>query len=104
MPWGFARWLGAALLFASAGAKLAQPRHSRDALGSFGWAAVVAVEIALGAGIAAGATAASYAAGVTMVAFAAALTLQIARGRAGAPCGCFGSRGQVGWPAVARNL
>ena len=26
------------------------------------------------------------------------------RGRAGAPCACFGARSTVGWPAVARNV
>ena len=27
----------------------------------------------------------------------------ILRGRAGAPCACFGARSTVGWAAVARN-
>src|SRR5690606_31084437 len=28
----------------------------------------------------------------------------ILRGRAGAPCACFGARATVGWPGVVRNL
>jgi hypothetical protein len=36
--------------------------------------------------------------------FAAALVGAILRGRAGAPCACFGSRSTVGWTAVLRNL
>ena len=36
--------------------------------------------------------------------FAAALVGAILRGRAGAPCACFGSRSTVGWTSVLRNL
>src|SRR5207247_109341 len=36
--------------------------------------------------------------------FAAALVGAILRGRAGAPCACFGSRSTVGWASVLRNL
>ncbi len=39
-----------------------------------------------------------------MAAFAAALVVALLRGRAGAPCACFGSRSVVGWPGVARNV
>jgi hypothetical protein len=39
-----------------------------------------------------------------MALFGAALLVALRRGRAGAPCACFGSRSRVGWPAVLRNL
>ena len=35
--------------------------------------------------------------------FALALAVAILRGRAGAPCGCFGGRSRIGWPAFART-
>ena len=38
-----------------------------------------------------------------MAIFAATMVGAILRGRAGAPCACFGARSTVGWPAVARN-
>jgi hypothetical protein len=39
-----------------------------------------------------------------MLAFAGMLVTAIMRGRAGAPCACFGARSTVGWPQVSRNL
>ena len=39
-----------------------------------------------------------------MATFAATMVGAILRGRAGAPCACFGARSTVGWGAVARNL
>jgi hypothetical protein len=104
----------ALVLLASSGFKLASPRSSQAALASFGirvartralvWAALIWTELVLAAGIAADIDAAAYAAALMMVAFAIALVVALARGRAGAPCACFGSRSRVGWPAVARNL
>ena len=38
-----------------------------------------------------------------MAIFAATMVGAILRGRAGAPCACFGARSTVGWAAVARN-
>jgi hypothetical protein len=38
-----------------------------------------------------------------MACFALALAAAILRGRAGAPCGCFGTRSRIGWLAVART-
>jgi hypothetical protein len=114
MPWVLARLVGGAILIGSAVAKLASPRRSREALGVFvpgrprlaaaAWAAVVLVELALGALILAGVSAASYAAALLMLGFSGHLVVEIGRGRAGAPCGCFGARGKVGWPAVARSV
>src|SRR5215211_9473528 len=104
----------ALVLLASSGFKLASPRSSQAALATFGlrvartralvWAALIWTELVLAAGIAADVDAAAYAAALMMVAFAIALVVALARGRAGAPCACFGSRSRVGWPAVLRNL
>jgi len=103
----------ALVLLASSAFKLASPRSSQAALATFGvrsprnraitWAALIWTEVVLAAGVAAGVDAAAYAAAAMMVAFAIALIAALARGRAGAPCACFGSRSRVGWPAVARN-
>jgi hypothetical protein len=108
------RFLGGAVLLAAAIAKARRPAESQQALAAFGlgttaarragWAALVAVEVILAATLAAGAAEAAYAAGALMLAFAALLVVQIARGRAGAPCGCFGARSTIGWPGVARNV
>lgn len=107
------RLVVAGVLAAAAVAKLASPRSSRAALATFAitgervqtvaWALVVAAELGLAAGVAAGSdTAAWLAAGLTAM-FAATLVSAILRGRAGAPCACFGSRSRVGWGAVGRN-
>ena len=93
--------------------KLANPRASRDAMATFGFpagartgafAVLVAAELGLAGGVAAGLDGAAFAAAAMLLAMALALTGAIARGRAGAPCGCFGARSRVGWPAVGRNL
>jgi hypothetical protein len=104
----------AAVLLSSAGLKLAAPDASRSALSTFGlrrdgaqwavWSLLVAIEVALAAGVAAGVDGAAYAGAGLQVVFAAALAALLFTGRAGAPCGCFGARSRVGWRAVARNL
>jgi hypothetical protein len=104
----------AGVLAGAAVAKLASPRSSRAALVTFGlesgpaqslaWGGVIAAELGLAAGVAAGSEQAAYAAAALMAMFALVLVSAILRGRAGAPCACFGSRAEVGWPAVARNL
>ena len=108
------RGAAGAILVASAVAKLATPARSQAALAPFAppirrgplvvWALVSAVELALGAAVVAGSAGAAYGAGALMLCFGAALTGEIVRGHAGRPCACFGPRGKVGWPAVARNL
>jgi len=107
------RLLLAGLLAGAAIAKLAAPGSSRAALVTFGlhpgalqslaWGGLIAAELGLAAGVAAGSDEAAYAAAALMAMFALALVSAIARGRAGAPCACFGSRSKVGWTAVARN-
>lgn len=95
-------------------AKLASPESSRAALRTFGiegarargiaWALLIATELALAAGVIAGSTTAAWLAAALMATFGATMVAAILRGRAGAPCACFGARSTVGWTAVARNL
>jgi len=109
-----ARLVLGAILAGSAFLKLANPQATREALGTFdvhgerlrwaAWALLVAVELGLAAEVIAGSDEAAWlAAGFTAL-LAAALVGAILRGRAGAPCACFGSRSVVGWDSVARNL
>jgi Methylamine utilisation protein MauE len=104
----------AVVLASAALAKLAAPRESIGALSSFGfgdgplrpigWAALIAVELALAIAVALGSDAAAYAAAALMAMFAALTVAALLRGRAGAPCACFGPRSKVSWLGVLRNL
>jgi hypothetical protein len=104
--------LGGVLAGASI-AKLASPASSRAAMATFGidgrraqaaaWAALIVAELGLAAGVIAGSATAAYLAAALMATFAATMVGAILRGRAGAPCACFGARSTVGWGAVARN-
>jgi hypothetical protein len=104
----------ALVLAGSAALKLASPGSSRAALATFdldderlrwiGWVALVVVELGLAVGVAAGSDQAAWLAAGMLAMFAAALVGAILRGRAGAPCACFGSRSTVGWASVLRNL
>src|SRR3954453_18118917 len=94
---------GTALL-AAAAMKVAEPAASRVALGTYGiagrlaapaWAALVAVEVGLGAAVLAGSRVAAVAAAALFLLFAAAQLVALAAGRGGAPCGCLGARGRV---------
>lgn len=107
--------IGLALVLAgSAALKLASPRSSRAALATFEvegeqlrwvlWATLVATELGLAVAVAAGSDQAAWLAAGLLALFAAALVGAILRGRAGAPCACFGSRSTVGWGSVWRNL
>jgi len=94
--------------------KLASPGSSRAALATFevegermrwiGWAALVATELGLAVGVAVGSDQAALLAAGLLGLFAAVLVGAILRGRAGAPCACFGSRSTVGWASVFRDL
>ncbi len=105
--------LGLVLVGGSA-AKVASPRSSQAALSTFGvravgarwalWAALVVAELGLAAGVVAGLDFAAWAAAALMAAFGAALIVALVRGRAGAPCACFGARSTVSPRAVWRNL
>jgi hypothetical protein len=104
----------AGVLAGAALAKLASPGASRAALGTFGfsggwlrdlaWGGLIALELGLAAGVAAGSEAAAYGAAAVMALFAALMAAALARGRAGAPCACFGARSKVSGIAVVRNL
>jgi len=108
-----ARLLLGGLLVVSALAKLASPAASAAALATFGLhtlrlrhaslAGLIATELLLGAGVIAGLAAADYLAALLLGAFTSALILALQRGRAGAPCACFGPRSQVSRPAVVRS-
>ncbi len=101
------------MLIAAAMAKLASPATSRAALATFGfsgqrvqalvWSLLVATELGLGAAVAAGSDTAAWLAAALMALFATTMVSAILRGRAGAPCACFGARSTVSWAAVARN-
>ncbi len=72
-------------------------------LQSVAWALLIACELGLAAGVIAGSATAAYLAAALMATFAATMIGAILRGRAGAPCACFGARSTVGWTSVARN-
>ena len=103
--------LGVALLVAAT-AKLHAGGRGREALRSYGiastraraalWAGTIVLEAGLGVAVAAHAPAAAEAAAGLMGLFVLGLVSAIATGRAGKPCGCFGVRSRIGWPAVAR--
>ncbi|HEV2999653.1 MAG TPA: MauE/DoxX family redox-associated membrane protein [Solirubrobacteraceae bacterium] len=107
----------AAVLLGAAAAKLRRPTESRAALAGLlgaprwrrgapaAWAplgTVVAAELTLAAGVAAGLDAAALAAAAFLVAGAMILVRALRAGRAGAPCGCFGARSRVSRGAVVR--
>jgi Methylamine utilisation protein MauE len=109
-----ARLILGGILAAASLAKLTSPGSSRAALSSFGisrpgsqwvaWVSLIVAELALAAGVLAGLDAAALGAAALMLLFAGAMVGAILRGRAGAPCACFGARSTVGWRGVARNL
>jgi hypothetical protein len=109
---GLLRVLLGAVLLVAAAAKLGARGRGREALRSYGiasararaalWAGTIGVEAGLGAAVAANAPRAAEAAAGLMGLFALGLVWAIATGRAGKPCGCFGGRSRIGWPAVAR--
>ena len=108
------RLLLGGVLIGAAVAKLARPRAGQAALAGMGFATpgaraiafwlLVAVELGLAAGIVAGSTEAAWLGAALMMIFALSMAGAIARGRAGEPCGCFGSRSRIGWVGVGRNL
>ena len=95
-------------------AKLAGPASSRAALASFGieggrlqavaFPLLICAELGLAVGVIAGSDAAAVLAAALMALFAMTMIGAILRGRAGAPCACFGARSTVGWTGVVRNV
>jgi hypothetical protein len=108
------RWLLAAVLAAAAVSKLVGAEQSRVALRSWGlrsagaqraaWLSLVLVEAALAATLAADIPGAPVVAAATFSIFAVGLAVQLARGRDGAPCGCFGSRSRISTAGLARTI
>lgn len=102
------------VLLASAVLKLADRHGTQAALATYGiraagparavWGALVAVELALGVAVTAGADAAAYAASALFALFAVAQIAALATGRGGAPCACFGARGQVSDASAGRAI
>jgi hypothetical protein len=109
---GLLRFVLAAVLLGSAMAKLAAGSRGRRALASYGlhgraatvaWAGTIALEAVLGVLVAVGVPGSAEAAAVLLGLFTVLLVGAIARGRAGQPCGCFGSRSRIGWGAAIRS-
>jgi hypothetical protein len=108
------RLILAAVLVVAAISKVAGGRRGQEALATFGIdsargraiasGGLVAVELVLAAGVAAGVDAFAWAAALFMLGLSGMLVSAIASGRGGEPCGCFGARSTVGWGPVARNL
>ncbi len=102
------------VLAGAALAKLASPRASIAGMATFGfeggplrpiaWAGLIAIELGLGVAVALGSDPAAYLASGLMLLFAAVTAGALLRGRAGAPCACFGPRSKVSWLGVLRNL
>jgi Methylamine utilisation protein MauE len=108
------RWLLAAVLAAAAVSKLFGAEQSRVALRSWGlqssgtqraaWLSLVLLDAALAATLATDIPGAPAASAATFSIFAVGLWVQLARGRGGAPCGCFGSRSRISKAALARTI
>ena len=98
----------ALVLLAAAAAKAARRGESRVALrGLVPWLPLellIAVEVALAAGVAAGFDGAAVAAAVLMLAAAGALGRALVDGKEGAPCACFGARSRGSRLGGARAL
>ena len=102
------------VLLASAILKVADRHGTQAALATYGirsagaasatWTALVVVEAGLGVAVAAGADAAAYAGAALLGLFAVAQVVALATGRGGAPCACFGARGQVSDASVGRAI
>jgi len=110
---GTTAWLllGAVLLSAAA-LKAADRTGTTVALAAYGvpgrlagpaFAALVAVEAALAAGLFAGLESASYAAAIVLTVFLVAQLGALAHGNEGAPCGCFGAGGRLSRAAAGRT-
>jgi hypothetical protein len=100
------------VLLASAILKIVDRQGTQAALATYGirsgaaavWTALVAAELVLGVAIAAGIDAAAYAGAGLVAVFAIAQVMALATSRAGAPCACFGTRGEVSDASVGRAI
>jgi Methylamine utilisation protein MauE len=103
----------AVVLGVAALAKGRSPRAAAAGLATFGVPPALrlpaalgtaVVEAALAIGVAAGSVPAAYAAAALVGVFTVAVGLALARGAAGAPCGCFGARSRIGGVTIVRNV
>jgi hypothetical protein len=101
------------LLGLAAASKLRSPRAAADGLATFGVPArlrlpgalaVAALEAVLAVGVAGGSDVLTYAAAGVVAGFGLVVGTALMRGRAGAPCGCFGPRSRVTGASVLRNV
>src|SRR4051794_2306980 len=102
------------VLVVAAGLKGAGGAASRAALSTYGvrsarvaygaWGALIAAEIVLGVGVAAGSDAAARAGAVFFAGAAAVQVAAILLGRAGRPCACLGARGTLGSASTGRAV
>ena len=102
----------AVVMFVSAVAKLVDPAGTQLALSTYGvrrpgaaraaWSGLVAAELILAAGLAAGWRPFAWAAAALFAVFALGQAVALAAGRGGAPCACFGARGRLSARSVAR--
>jgi len=109
---GLLRFVLSAVLLVAAAGKARAGASARDALRAYGlrsaplrtaaWGAAIAAEAGLAVAVAVDVDAA-FAAAALLFAFTLAQVVAIARGQAGAPCGCFGGRSRLGWASVART-
>lgn len=101
------------MLVAAAGLKAAGGPSARAAFATYGlrshramtaaWGAVIAIELALGALVALGSTAAARAAAIFLSLATLAQIAALAAGRAGAPCACFGAKGRLSPQSAGRT-
>jgi hypothetical protein len=104
----------AGVLLASAAGKARAGRSGRDALRSYGlgdarvraavWASTIAVEAGLAIAVAARVPWVAAAAVGLLAVFALILAFAVLQGLSGRPCGCFGGRSRIGWPAAGRAV
>jgi hypothetical protein len=83
--------------------KLIRPTGASPTLAAPAALALGGIEMALGLGVALGSVMAQWGCAALLAAFTGWLSLEIARGRGGAPCPCFGGRSQIGWTALGRT-
>jgi hypothetical protein len=110
---GLLRVVLAAVLLLAAAEKARAGSSAREALRSYGlrdarlrwaaWTGAILAETALAVAVLVDVDAA-FAAAALLAVFALAQVVAIARGHAGAPCGCFGGRARIGWWSAARTL
>ncbi len=113
MPADVARIAIGAVLVSAGLAKLLDPRAASSAMETFGFAGaiswlalgtLVVTELVLGVAVAAGSTSAAWLGAVVLAFFALVLVGALMRGRAGAPCACFGPSSRISWASAGRTL